>query len=148
MAQVVERVTGRPVDLAALLENEKKGGSAKGARILEDMGKDDVLALHLYQFIAEGRAHRVWQRMSEVCEDSFVSAAYARIARDEKSHREFGRQGLESMEFTPEMKEKALKMAAQIRKELYTISCMNCVEVPVPAVAWTRMALKYLNKAL
>jgi rubrerythrin len=130
VAQVIERVTGRPVDIDALLKSETAGGSAKGARILENMGKDDVLALHLYQFIAEGRAHRVWERMGEVCNDSFVAAAYKRIARDEKSHREFGRQGLEEMNFTPELQAKATKMANEIRRELYEVSCMNCVEVP------------------
>jgi 1,2-phenylacetyl-CoA epoxidase catalytic subunit len=130
VAKVLERITGKPVDIEALLNREAEGGSAKGARILEGLDKDDRLALHLYQFIAEGRAHRVWQRMSEVCSDEMIAKTYAKIAADEKVHREFGRIGLEQFISSPADEARALKLAEQIRKELYEVSCMNCVEVP------------------
>jgi len=130
VAKVLERITGKVFDVEAMLKNEQQGGGAKGARILEEMDKEDRLALHLYQFIAEGRAARVWQRMSEVCEDEVIASTYAKIAQDEGVHREFGRIGLEQFIANEADKTRALELADQIRYELYKVSCMNCVEVP------------------
>ncbi|MGE4131828.1 MAG: ferritin-like domain-containing protein [Bdellovibrionales bacterium] len=129
VAKVLERITGRPVDVEALLKRETEGGGAKGARILEEMDKEDRLALHLYQFIAEGRAHRVWQRMAEVCPDPMIAETYAKIAADEKTHREFGRMGLEQF-MNDGDQARASELADKIRHELYEVSCLNCVEVP------------------
>jgi len=130
VAKVLERITGKQIDIQALLESEASGGGAKGARILEEMDKDDRLALHLYQFIAEGRAHRVWQRMAEVCPDPMIAETYGKIAADEKTHREFGRVGLEQFIKSEADQKRAEELAAKIRFELYEVSCMNCVEVP------------------
>lgn len=130
VAKVIERINGSPVNLEQLIAAESEGGSAKGARILENMEKNDLLALYTYQFIAEGRAHRVWQKMADVCEDQMISSTYQKIAQDEKMHREFGRVGLESLLNTPELQARAKKLADEVRKELYEVSCMNCVEVP------------------
>lgn len=130
VAKVLEKITGRSIDIPALLEREANGGSAKGARILEEMDKEDRLALHLYQFIAEGRAHRVWARMADVCTDEMIASTYAKIAADEKVHAAFGRVGLEQYCATPADQERALKLANEIRKELYDVSCLNTVEVP------------------
>jgi 1,2-phenylacetyl-CoA epoxidase catalytic subunit len=130
VAKVLERITGKPLDVQALLDSEARGGGAKGARILEEMDKEDRMALHLYQFIAEGRAHRVWQRMAEVCPDPVIAETYGKIAQDEKAHREFGRVGLEQMIHTDADQKRAADLADKIRYELYEVSCMNCVEVP------------------
>lgn len=130
VAKVLEKITGKPLDVEALLASEAKGGSAKGARILEEMDKTDRLALHLYQFIAEGRAHRVWQRMAEVCPDQMIAQTYAKIANDEKAHMEFGRVGLAQSIQNADDQQRAEDLAAKIRFELYEVSCMNCVEVP------------------
>lgn len=130
VAKVLERITGKPLDVQALLARESNGGGAKGARILEEMDKEDRLALHLYQFIAEGRAARVWQRMAEVCPDPMIASTYGKIAADEEVHREFGRAGLETVIRTKEDMARATELAAKIRHELYEVSCMNCVEVP------------------
>jgi|GEM_PF-3141585 len=130
VAKVLERISGKSVDVESILASEAKGGSAKGARILQGMAKDDMLALYTYQFIAEGRAHRVWQRMAEVCEDPMIASTYHKIAQDEKVHREIGRVGLESLLDNPEMQQRARKLADEVRRELYEVSCMNCVEVP------------------
>jgi hypothetical protein len=104
------------------------------------------LALHLYQFIAEGRAHRVWQRMAEVCPDPMIAETYGKIAQDEKVHREFGRIGLEQFITTEADKTRALELADQIRFELYAVSCMNTVEVPAArALCVEAYGSQYLN---
>jgi rubrerythrin len=130
VAKVLEHLTGKEVDVQALLNSEAEGGGAKGARILENISKEDRLALHLYQFIAEGRAHRVWQRMADVCADPMIAKTYQKIANDERGHREFGRQGLSEVLKTEADQQRAMKLAQEIRLELYNVSCSNCVEVP------------------
>ena len=130
VAQVIEKLTGQPVNVQELLAREKKADQAKGARCLERTSEDDRLGLHLYQFIAEGRAHRVWQRMAEVCADPFIASTYGRIAADEKFHHEIGRLGLERALGSEQDRARALALADEMRHELYEVSCMNCVEVP------------------
>lgn len=146
VARVVERIAGAELNTANLLETEKSGGGAKGARILESMDSQDQLALSLYQFIAEGRAARVWQRMAEVCADPMISEAYARIVRDEAVHREFGRIGLEQSLALDADRARALELADQIRYELYKVSCLNCVEVPeARALCVSSYGSRFLN---
>jgi len=146
VAKVLEHITGEPLDVQSLLKREDHGGGAKGAKILQQMDKEDRLALHLYQFIAEGRAHRVWQRMAEVCADPLVAQTYSKIAADEKIHQQFGRVGLEQFIHNADDKSRALELADQIRHELYKVSCLNCVEVPAArALCVEAYGPQYLN---
>ena len=130
VAQVLEKLTGKPLNVAELMNREKSGGQAKGARSLESLSEEDKLGLHTYQFIAEGRAHRVWQKMSEICSDPFIASTYKKIAEDEKFHREIGRIGLERALSSDADRQRAQALADDMRHELYEVSCMNCVEVP------------------
>jgi rubrerythrin len=98
--------------------------------VLEGLDDNDLLGLYTYQFIAEGRAHRVWQKMADIIDDPKVAQAYQRIANDEKVHRDFGRAGLESLLESPAAQERAKALADNMRHALYEVSCMNCVEVP------------------
>jgi rubrerythrin len=130
VAKIVEHLTGEPLNVAAVLTSEMNGGSAKGARVLQKLGADDALGLSTYQFIAEGRAHRVWQRMAEVCEDPLIASSYQKIANDEKFHRDIGRRSLEMLATSEADRKRVAALADQMRHELYEISCMNTVEVP------------------
>jgi len=130
VAEIVERLTGRPLDVQLMIEKERSGGSAKGARCLQGIPQDDLLGLHTYQFIAEGRAVRVWQRMSEVITDELISNCYSRIAKDEKFHAAIGRQGLEALARTEKDQARVQSLVNDMRRELYIISAENCLEVP------------------
>jgi 1,2-phenylacetyl-CoA epoxidase catalytic subunit len=130
VAQVIEKLTGKPLDVTALMSRETQDGQAKGAHCLEGLSADDKLGLHAYQFIAEGRAHRVWKKMAEICSDPFIASTYKRIAEDEKFHHEIGRVGLEKALGSQDDLDRAQSLAEDMRHELYEVSCMNCVEVP------------------
>lgn len=129
VAKVIEHLTGKPLDTAALVERERTGGQAKGANCLTKYAEDDALALATYQFIAEGRAHRVWNKMADIIPDPFISSNYRKIASDEKFHSEIGKESLSILLTDEASRTKVMKIANEMRQELYEISCMNCTEV-------------------
>jgi rubrerythrin len=129
VANVIEHLTGEKLSMADL-EAERDGGQAKGVACLEEFDENDLLALYTYQFIAEGRAHRVWQKMAEVIEDEYISKAYSRIAKDELFHSNIGKVGLESLAVDEASQKRVLELADKMRKQLYDVSCSNTQEVP------------------
>jgi hypothetical protein len=129
VAEVLEHLAGEPIDLKAMLEEERNGGQAKGATSLEQFETDDALALYTYQFIAEGRAHRVWARMAKVMDDDFIASRYRKIAADELFHSNIGRSALSELVDESDQA-RVIEMARGMRRELYEVSCKNTVEVP------------------
>lgn len=128
---VIEHITGEPLDLQSAINTESKNPTAKGASLLAKYGaENDPLALAAYQLVAEGRAEAVWDQMAECIEDDFISRSYARIARDEGFHANIGARKLESLATTVEAQEKVEELVNNLRKDLFEISCMNTVEVP------------------
>lgn len=130
VAQVIEHLTGKPLDTSVLVKRERNGGQAKGANCLTKYAEDDALALATYQFIAEGRAHRVWNKMADVIADPFISSNYRKIASDEKFHSEIGKESLAILLTDEASRKRVQKIANEMRQELYEISCKNCTEVP------------------
>lgn len=130
VAEVIERLSGARVDLNELCDEEREGGEAKGVRCLEGFPEDDLLALHTYQFIAEGRAHRVWRKMAEVITDDHIAKTYAKIAKDELFHSQIGRRGLEALAADEAAQKRVLEIADDMRHELYEVSAQNTVELP------------------
>ena len=129
VAEVLERLTGAPLNTDRLLDQELDGGDAKGARSLQKMEDEDLPALYTYQFIAEGRAYRVWQRMADIIDDEFIATRYAKIAKDELFHSQIGRRGLSKVAVTRECQSRVMQLASDIRHELFQVSCQNCTEV-------------------
>lgn len=128
VANVIEHLTGQKLSMADL-EKERDGGQAKGVACLEEFDENDLLALYTYQFIAEGRAHRVWQKMADVIDDDYISRTYSRIAKDELFHSNIGKVGLESMVDDEASRSRVLELADNMRKQLYDVSCSNTQEV-------------------
>ncbi len=75
--------------------------------------KNDPLALAAYQFIAEGRAERVWNKMAECIQDEFISTTYAKIAKDEGFHSNIGRRALELLAADAETQARVEQIAVQ-----------------------------------
>lgn len=124
--EVIEHITGEELDVEAAIAAEAAKPTAKGAELLAKYEADtDPLALAAYQFIAEGRAARVWNKMAECVEDDFISRSYAKIGQDEGFHSTIGRMKLEQLCDTPEMQAKATEMVRKMCVDLYAISCMN-----------------------
>ncbi len=72
--EVIEHISGQPVDVEAAIAAEAAKPTAKGAGLLEKYGaENDPVALAAYQLVAEGRAEAVWDQRADCIEDEFVS---------------------------------------------------------------------------
>lgn len=126
--EVIEHIQGSPVDVEAAISREATKPTAKGAGLLTKYdAEQDPIALAAYQLVAEGRAEAVWNQMAECIEDSFISGAYAKIAKDEGFHSKIGARALEKLVTTPEAQARATTLVEAMRKDLYEISCKNTV---------------------
>ena len=126
--EVIEHIQGSPVDVAEAIAREAAKPTAKGAGLLAKYdAQDDAAALAAYQLVAEGRAEAVWDQMAECIEDTFVSGAYAKIARDEGFHAKIGARTLEKFVTTAEEQARIETLVQAMRQDLYDISCRNTV---------------------
>jgi rubrerythrin len=126
--EVIEHITGQELDVEAAIAAETAKPTAKGAGLLEQYGAaDDAIALAAYQLVAEGRAEAVWDEMARCVSDEFISSTYAKIARDEGFHANIGALKLEQLIKTDADADRALELAARMRRDLYDISCRNTV---------------------
>lgn len=121
---VIEHISGAPVDVAAAVEEHSKKLNSKGAALIKKYnGDSDELMLALYQMIAEGRAARNWAMMSECIEDDFIARTYAKIAKDEKFHSSIGRRKLMQLCDDEDAQQRILEVANEMRKDLFLITC-------------------------
>lgn len=126
--EVIEHITGQPVDVDAAIAAEAARPTAKGAGLLAKYGaENDPVALAAYQLVAEGRAEAVWNTMAECIEDQFISKSYAKIARDEGFHSKIGARKLEQLITDEQTAARVDQLVANMRKDLYEISCRNTV---------------------
>jgi rubrerythrin len=129
--EVIEHITGKKVDVEAAISAEAAKPTAKGAALLAKYeAESDPLALAAYQFIAEGRAERVWNKMAECIQDEFISTTYAKIARDEGFHSNIGRRALELLATDAETQARVEQIARTMRMDLFAVSCMNTTTTP------------------
>jgi rubrerythrin len=128
--EVIEHMTGQPLDVAAAIAAEAAKPTAKGAGLLAKYGAEtDPVALAAYQLVAEGRAEAVWNQMADCIEDEFISTSYAKIARDEGFHANIGGWKLEKLAQDPATQARVEALVANMRRDLFDISCRNTMEV-------------------
>ncbi len=126
--EVIEHLQGAPVDVEAAIAAEAAANTAKGAALLDKYeASNDPAALAAYQLVAEGRAEAVWDQMANCIEDEFISKSYAKIARDEGFHSKIGARKLEKLVADAETQQRVLALVAEMRRDLYDISCRNTV---------------------
>jgi rubrerythrin len=124
--EVIEHMTGKPLDVAAAIAAEAAKPTAKGAGLLAKYGAEtDPVALAAYQLVAEGRAEAVWNQMADCIEDEFISTSYAKIAKDEGFHANIGGWKLEKLVQDPATQARVEDLVAKMRRDLYDISCKN-----------------------
>jgi len=124
--EVIEHMTGQPLDVAAAIAAEAAKPTAKGAGLLAKYGaENDAVALAAYQLVAEGRAEAVWNQMADCIEDEFISTSYAKIARDEGFHANIGGWKLEKLAQDEATQQRVEALVVKMRKDLYDISCRN-----------------------
>jgi rubrerythrin len=124
--EVIEHMTGQPLDVAAAIAAEAAKPTAKGAGLLAKYGAEtDPAALAAYQLVAEGRAEAVWNQMADCIEDEFISTSYAKIARDEGFHANIGGWKLEKLAQDEATQARIEALVVLMRRDLYDISCRN-----------------------
>ena len=124
--EVIEHMTGQPLDVAAAIAAEAAKPTAKGAGLLAKYGaENDAVALAAYQLVAEGRAEAVWNQMADCIEDKFISTSYAKIARDEGFHANIGGWKLEKLAQDEATQARVEALVVKMRRDLYDISCRN-----------------------
>ena len=124
--EVIEHMTGKPLDVAAAIAAEAAKPTAKGAGLLAKYeAETDPVALAAYQLVAEGRAEAVWNQMADCIEDEFISTSYAKIARDEGFHANIGGWKLEKLVQDEATQQRVEDLVAKMRRDLYDISCRN-----------------------
>lgn len=132
--EVLEHITGGEVDTAQYLKNEfDRKQNDKGAATLQSYNTaTDEVALAVYQLVAEGRASTSWLTMNEIgAYDEFVADKYKKIGNDEAFHSNIGAVRLERLQDEdPTVAERALAMAAKMRRELYDIIVGNTCDSP------------------
>lgn len=129
--EVIEHIQGSPVDIEAAIAAEAAKPTAKGAALLDKYeAATDEAALAAYQLVAEGRAEAVWDQMADCIEDEFISSRYAKIARDEGFHANIGGRKLAQLVQDEATRDRIEKLVAEMRKDLYEISCKNTMAVP------------------
>ena len=129
--EVIEHISGQPVDVEAAIAAEAAKPTAKGAALLAKYeAETDAAALAAYQLVAEGRAEAVWTQMAECIDDAFISGAYAKIAKDEGFHSKIGARKLETLVTTEAEQARVAALVAQMRRDLFEISVNNTMEVP------------------
>jgi rubrerythrin len=129
--EVIEHITGEELNVEAAIAAEEAKPTAKGAALLDkyDASGDDM-TLAAYQFVAEGRAERVWNKMAECVEDEFIARSYAKIGRDEGMHSKIGRNKLEKLATTESAQQKLTDLINKIRYDLFAISRANTTALP------------------
>jgi rubrerythrin len=129
--EVIEHITGEELDVAAAIAAEEAKPTAKGAALLAKYeAETDEAALAAYQLVAEGRAEAVWDQMAECIEDQFIASRYAKIAKDEGFHSKIGGRKLEELATDEVTQTRIAALVAEMRKDLFDISCKNTMEVP------------------
>jgi ribonucleotide reductase beta subunit family protein with ferritin-like domain len=132
--EVLEHITGGDVDTAEYLNREfSRKANDKGAATMESYKvATDEVALAVYQLVAEGRASTSWLTMSEIgAYDAFVADKYNKIGRDEAFHSNIGAIRLERLQDAdPTVADRAIEMAAKMRRELYDIIVGNTCDSP------------------
>lgn len=132
--EVIEHIEGKEINTAEYLQREfDRKTNDKGAATMKSYETStDEVALAVYQLVAEGRASTSWLTMSEIgAYDSFVADKYNRIGRDEAFHSNIGAIRLERLaDADPTVADRALAMAAKMRKELYNIIVGNTCDSP------------------
>ena len=128
VCEVVEHVSGKEVDLEGIHATHGKPRADQGVSIIGRYNaQKDPMALALYQYLAEGRASRVWQTMADCVQDDFVASRYGKIARDERFHSEIGRMKLEELCVSAEAQARVKELAKQWYWDLYEVACLsNC----------------------
>ena len=103
----------------------------KGASLFEEIGgHESPLMAAVYQFVAEGRASRVWNAMATSIADPVVSKTYAKIAKDEHFHSQIGAKSLRELcDGDAEAQAKVMEVLPHMMERMFWINCSGTAAV-------------------
>lgn len=119
--------TAQELDAEFAWQMDEKNVKAKGASLFAEIGgHESELMAAVYQFVAEGRAGRVWNAMATSISDPVVSRTYAKIAKDETFHSHIGARTLERLcDGNAEAQAEVLAVIPKMTERMYWINCMG-----------------------
>jgi len=124
--EILEHLTGETPNLKEIWKTHGKTDVRMGATLIQKYeAHNNPIMMHLYQYIAEGRASTVWSTMAECAGDEFIMKRYDRVARDEKFHSNIGRLMLEKLCVTEEAQQEALSYVNEMIWDLFECSCTS-----------------------
>jgi rubrerythrin len=133
--EIVEDLVGHAVDVDAMYEEIKTAqlkaeedgyDRFRPAELLERFEcSEDPVALAVYQYVAEGMAHRNWAMQAECAPNQLIRDKYAEIARDEKFHASLGRSALEKLVVDADVQARAQALANQFIEVLWDLRCIK-----------------------
>ena len=137
---VIEYLTGSPMSDQEIEEEfawqmKPENVKAKGASLFEEIGAEgDETLTAVYQFVAEGRAGRVWFAMANSIDDPVVKRTYSKIAKDETFHSKIGARTMERTCHLNEAEQnKVLEALPKMFERMYWINCMGHEALPETA---------------
>jgi rubrerythrin len=141
---ILEDLMGEPVDIDVVYQ-DIKGAQLRGERGFmpaELLSKfecsEDPMALAVYQYIAEGMAHRNWVAQSECAPNDLIREKYAEIAKDEKFHSQIGRMQIEKLVVDEESLSYSKKLSEEVIELLWGVSRFDkerCIKAHIPLSA-------------
>lgn len=130
-----EEFTDEDLDREFAWQMDEKNIKAKGASLFNEIGADeDELMAAVYQFVAEGRAGRVWNAMANSIDDPVVKRTYSKIAKDETFHSRIGARTIEQMcDGNQEAQDRVMDTLPKMFERMYWINCMGHEALPETA---------------
>ena len=124
--EILEHLTGTKPDLEKIWADYGKVDVRMGASLIQKYeAHNNPIMMHLYQYMAEGRASHVWATMAECAGDEFIMKRYDRVARDEKFHSNIGKLMLEKIVTTEEAQQECLSYVKEMIWDLFECSCTS-----------------------
>lgn len=130
-----EKLSDEEIEKEFAWQMSPENVKAKGASLFEEIGADkSELLAAVYQFVAEGRAGRVWHAMASSIDDPIVSRTYAKIAKDETFHSHIGARTLEIMcDGNADAQAEVMEALPKMFERMYWINCMGHEALPETA---------------
>jgi len=99
---------------------------------------EDPIALAVYQYIAEGMAHRNWVAQAECAPTAMIAEKYAEIAKDEKFHSQIGRMQIEKLVVDQATLAHATELAQEVIELIWGFGRSDkerCIKAHIPLSA-------------
>jgi len=126
-----EKFTDEELEQEYAWQMDEQNVKAKGASLFDEIGgNEDPVMAAVYQFVAEGRASRVWNAMATSIDDEVVSTTYAKIAKDEGFHSMIGRKTLmQECDGNQEAQDKVMAVLPKMMERMFWINCQGTAAV-------------------